>query len=1231
MNHKNKITIVEIIIILVFVIILKTEVVVSQTFASPESNTALAQAGSVGFGGAVKTLYKSINSQSTLAVASESIENQTVGKHDSSNLNKTVKYGYEILEEFNKTNKTFVRVIIYYESNVERVQFDDIASRKNYVRNLTHSLFDYIPSTKIKNIKSGLSNSFTAEITEEGFNELIKNEKVSEIYLDVIGHVALDDSVPLINADDVWNLGYTGDGVKVCIIDSGVNAAHPDLSGKIQDEYCYCSYTDLGNGGCCPDTTDEDDDAEDDLGHGTHVTGIIASQDSTYKGVAYDADIYVVKVVDSNRDFYFSDLGDAIDMCRLWDVDIISISLSDGVNHPGSSSCPTYIDTKINNAYNDGISLIVASGNNGYTTGIGYPACSSNVISVGASTNSDNMASFTNRGSNLDLLAPGQSIVSLRWDTDETLASCYGLGDDFMVCSGTSMAAPHVSGAAALLLEKDPSLTPDEIRETLEDTGISISGYPRINVLAAVNSIGAEGEEGQLSDCTEPSYDQCIAYEYGDCDVSIAINHYTNVNDIRWGAVDDDSDPYVIGEYTIGWKAVDAEQMYYNVDDPNGGDCYEGGCDGDEISDEDTMVTVYAPGTASREVVLGYEDTTSYYCWVFFTDFNPNYGENNPIYVLECYYDNDCSVNKYCDKSGDWDDWGCISKKSDGQSCTADNQCSSGYCDNDGEGLSDDNHCFTPYNTYFDGQETSYCEYSTSNGIADCDERHVGDDLNKCIGISYYEEECGSTCGYQDVTSIFECNETGCSCLEPLCDGLMTGSNITTCLYGQTYFGDKCNSTAGGEDSNICRSSVFNTNCTGAFFCNGHILGYENLTTDECCYGACLSLNCDDYDDATYFDNNITESEVTEATCLDSCSGNSCCSINTYTCDNNTADGFYNCQNKTIETTTYYCEYNGSFYIDLTPEKPTEVCDGIDNDCDGEVDEEFCISNITINSLTVIYLNDSRAIFEFVIENNGGLTLNSTNWSIDFGDGSTVINYYTFNLSASEEIFIFAEHNYTSTGRYAVVVNATSENLLASKDLNIDIGDLIISSLDYIHVNESVVVFEAIVNNLENFSITSINWSFNTGENTYYAASLFNFSANESISIIFENNYSFYSLKNYNFTVFTTNRTSSKIGSTDLRELNIIDFSKLYSNSTNAVFEFIINNLFSTNRTFSWSFDTNDTAGIIKSTNFTILTSYENISILFQHNFSNTGNYLVTARANTSKANYSESLDISLS
>ncbi|MFH1592203.1 MAG: CehA/McbA family metallohydrolase, partial [Candidatus Woesearchaeota archaeon] len=327
---------------------------------------------------------------------------------------------------------------------------------------------------------------------------------------------------------------------------------------------------------------------------------------------------------------------------------------------------------------------------------------------------------------------------------------------------------------------------------------------------------------GPPTECEEPGYEFCIEGEYGNCDVSIALNLYENVNNIQWGTVNDAWDPYVIGEYAIGWKDVDAEQMYYDVDDPYN-DCYYGGCDGEEIAGEGTRVTVTAPGTASHEVVLGYDDTPDWACWVWFWDFNPNYGADNPIYVLNCFDDDDCSANEYCDKGGNWDEWDCVNKKSDGQSCTSDNQCQSNYCDNDGVGLGDDNWCFTPYNTYFDGQETSYCEYSTNNGIVDCDERQVGDDLNKCLGISYYEEECGSICNYQDVTSVFECTETGCSCPQPLCDGLGTGSDITTCISGQTYFADKCTSTAAGEDrgDNICRSNSFASDCTGDSECNG--------------------------------------------------------------------------------------------------------------------------------------------------------------------------------------------------------------------------------------------------------------------------------------------------------------------------------------------------------------------------------------------------------------------------
>ena len=139
-----------------------------------------------------------------------------------------------------------------------------------------------------------------------------------------------------------------------------------------------------------------------------------------------------------------------------------------------------------------------------------------------------------------------------------------------------------------------------------------------------------------------------------------------------------------------------------------------------------------------------------------------------------------------------------------------------------------------PYNTYFDGQETSFCEFSTDNGITDCDERQTGEDLNKCVGVSYYREECSSICGYQDITSVFECTETGCSCAESACDGLTIGSNITKCSSGQTYFADKCTSTASGEDrgDNICRSSAFGAGCIADSECNEVVAGSNNCKLD---------------------------------------------------------------------------------------------------------------------------------------------------------------------------------------------------------------------------------------------------------------------------------------------------------------------------------------------------------------------------------------------------------------
>ncbi len=181
---------------------------------------------------------------------------------------------------------------------------------------------------------------------------------------------------------------------------------------------------------------------------------------------------------------------------------------------------------------------------------------------------------------------------------------------------------------------------------------------------------------------------------------------------------------------------------------------------------------------------------------------------------------------------------------SDGQPCTANSECQSAYCDNDGAGLSDDFWCFTPYNTYYDNQENTYCEYSTNTGIADCDEKQAGTDLNKCFGTSYYEDECSGSCNYQDITSRFECTESGCSCTQPKCDGLTTGSNIASCTSGQTYFADKCTSTAGGQDrtDNVCRSSSFTSGCTADSQCNGITAGTGNCTS-ICTYQSILKLD----------------------------------------------------------------------------------------------------------------------------------------------------------------------------------------------------------------------------------------------------------------------------------------------------------------------------------------------------------------------------------------------------
>ncbi len=353
--------------------------------------------------------------------------------------------------------------------------------------------------------KSPYSSRIDAEITEEGFEKLINDSRVTEIYFNAPVEGALSQSVPFIGVDPyVWNLGYNGTGVKICVIDSGVNKTHADLQGKIIEEACFCSASEGGSSNCCYNGNSEEygnNSALDNCGHGTHVTGIIASQDSVYKGVAYGADVYAVKSLNSDNEGTLGDIGKAIEWCISVGSNVISISIYDhGEYGPFGKDgiCPTLIDEDINNATFYNVSIISISGNDYYVNGTSYPGCSANVTSVGASFKDyDILASLTNRGTNLDLLAPGMNIWSLRWNPNSCFGTCTCSGD-YMRCSGTSMAAPHASGVAALLLDRDPTLTPKEIREILQDTGKLIGdpydpssglSFPRINASAAIDTV----------------------------------------------------------------------------------------------------------------------------------------------------------------------------------------------------------------------------------------------------------------------------------------------------------------------------------------------------------------------------------------------------------------------------------------------------------------------------------------------------------------------------------------------------------------------------------------------------------------------------------------------------------------------------------------------------------------------------------------------------------------------
>ncbi|MFD7309480.1 S8 family serine peptidase [Promicromonospora sp. NPDC059942] len=286
-----------------------------------------------------------------------------------------------------------------------------------------------------------------------------------KVWLD--GHVeALDvDSMPQIGAPTAWDAGYTGDGVTVGVLDSGIDATHPDL-----DDVLVGARDFTGSG-----------DTVDRYGHGTHVASIALgsgeASDGDNRGVAPGADLLVGKVLDDFGGGEASSIIDGMEWIAEAGAQVVNMSLGESERYTdGTDPFSMAVDT-LSDRY--GTLFVVAVGNEGLYGAVVPPGAADSALTVGAVDDDDQVAYFSSRGPRLrdyaikpDITAPGVEIVAAR-------AAGTNEGEDtgpYTAWSGTSMATPHVAGAAAVLKQARPELTGPQLKAVLMGSARHTSG-----------------------------------------------------------------------------------------------------------------------------------------------------------------------------------------------------------------------------------------------------------------------------------------------------------------------------------------------------------------------------------------------------------------------------------------------------------------------------------------------------------------------------------------------------------------------------------------------------------------------------------------------------------------------------------------------------------------------------------------------------------------------------------
>ncbi|MBG0832289.1 S8 family serine peptidase [Planomonospora sp. ID67723] len=363
---------------------------------------------------------------------------------------------------------------------------------------------------------------FVMEVDKATLAKLDDDKRIESIYEDRLSRPSLEASLKVIGADKAHTSGFTGAGWDVAILDTGIDRDHPFFAGRIVAEACF-STTDSSQGSAslCPNGANSQigagaADAETAkcggngslCTHGSHVAGITSGKKATgsaSNGVAPESGIIAIQVFTrfDNADAcggrapcvlsYTSDqkraLAHVAELSKSRKIAAANMSLGGGQfasscdRNPSGNGVKPEVDALLSR----GVATVIAAGNSGYGAAVSSPGCISSAVTVGATDNSDTIASFSNRGALLDVFAPGVQILS---SVPNNTWARY---------SGTSMAAPHVAGAFAVMRQAAPDATVAEILAKFQDTGKAVtynSGgssvtTPRMNLLASLPKAGS--------------------------------------------------------------------------------------------------------------------------------------------------------------------------------------------------------------------------------------------------------------------------------------------------------------------------------------------------------------------------------------------------------------------------------------------------------------------------------------------------------------------------------------------------------------------------------------------------------------------------------------------------------------------------------------------------------------------------------------------------------------------